>query len=196
MLCKPLSEVTEIFLQSTPANTERTYRNAIDTLGDMYRFIDFNQNAESLLLKEREIKKDIDKKIYGPESKKLCLGFLQALLKFINCREKGKRNNNLNMTRRKKTKIKPLTQAEFEEFIKQLRQINERDALIADIFWYMNNELLEVGDFITLESILRVTKDDLKYSVIPDCNIIDFWEKNKDVTHLTSISSLFIRRIA
>lgn len=181
---KALHKVVEFFLHSTPPNTEKTYRRAIDTLGDMYRFIDFNQTADTFLLMESKLKNDI-LKIYPKGNQKICWGFVRALLKFIKNYgnekkiDKGKYRN----TRRTNIKKRPLIQSEYELFIRELRKINQRDALIAEILWYMNNELLEVGRHITLESVLRVNTDDIRL----DSNIVDFWRYNNAKTILTGI---------
>jgi hypothetical protein len=66
----------------------------------------------------------------------------------------------------------------------ELEKINSRDALIATVLWYINTELADNGDHITLQSVLRATLDDIHQ----ECSIIDFWRRSQSSTHLVSIS--------
>jgi integrase len=63
--------------------------------------------------------------------------------------------------RREDRKCTPLNLDEWEKFIRQLRKINKKSALIAEIIWFLNTELAEGGGFVTLESVLRLTIDDI-----------------------------------
>ena len=176
----PLSEVIEIFLSICSSNTEKTYRYSMDILGDLNGLFDLNQKTAVFLSSESEIKKILEDSFYKRDK-----GFLQALFKFIKgmgatqITEKNEKRN----TRRTNPKIKPLTKKEFKRFIVQLQQLNQQYALIAEIIWFVNNEFLESGEFITLESVLKVTKHDIH----PEVKMIDFSREGNLLSHFTSI---------
>lgn len=50
----------------------------------------------------------------------------------------------------------PLKAPEFRKFITYLTKINKKSALIARIIWNLNQKLVRVGAFVTLEEVLRL----------------------------------------
>lgn len=58
-------------------------------------------------------------------------------------------------------KIDTLSGRNFRLFLKQLRNINRQSALIAQIMWFLNNQLKQYGGFLTLQEVVRLTIDDI-----------------------------------
>jgi len=63
--------------------------------------------------------------------------------------------------RRLDRKCIQLSTEEWEKFIRHLRTISKTSALIAEIIWFLNTQLAEGGGFVTLESVLRLTTEDV-----------------------------------
>lgn len=79
-------------------------------------------------------------------------------------------------------KCKTLSKLQFSKFIKELKFIDKRVAVIIEILWFLNMQLKKAEEFVTLEQVLR-----LKLTDVP----LEDWERSislerngKGVTHL------------
>lgn len=77
----------------------------------------------------------------------------------------------LDGLRRKQRKETPLTHDKWKKFIPQLRSMSGTSALIAEIIWFLNNQLAEGGGFVTAEEMLRLKVHD----VSPETNDSPSW---------------------
>ncbi len=66
-------------------------------------------------------------------------------------------------SRRVKRKFKPLNRSEYDPFIENLRAVNPRNALIAELLCFLNGLLEEDDDFITIEELLRLCISDVDF---------------------------------
>jgi integrase len=75
-----------------------------------------------------------------------------------------KKTDNKRLSRRLNRKHESLTDDEYKIFIKHLKWIDPKCAVIAQILWHVNIDLKEESDFITCEQILRLTLQDVDLS--------------------------------
>jgi len=58
--------------------------------------------------------------------------------------------------RNKKRKYRSLSGSTFRLFLKHLKNIHKASAVVAEILWFLNKSIHQIGNFITLEEILRL----------------------------------------
>lgn len=75
-----------------------------------------------------------------------------------------KKTDTQRLSSRLTRKYKSLTDDECKIFIKHLKRIDPKCAVIAQILWHVNSQLKEESEFITCEQILRLTLQDVDLS--------------------------------
>ena len=70
-------------------------------------------------------------------------------------------HSSKGINRLENRKFPSLTSKEFRGIRKELKKINQQIVVIVNLLWYFNNILGKVGDFVTLEEILRLQVQDI-----------------------------------
>jgi len=82
-----------------------------------------------------------------------------------------KTRKNKGIRRREKRKCRPLTPDEFRRFLQHLNRLDKTSGLVAKILWFLNRQLKQVGDFVTLEELLRLRIEE----IAPKNDLEPYW---------------------
>ncbi len=70
-------------------------------------------------------------------------------------------NKRQKFNRREDRKIEYISSKKFKKTITKLNKINKRSAIIIKILWWINRRIGKLGLFVTLESVLRLTIENI-----------------------------------
>jgi len=85
-------------------------------------------------------------------------------------------------SRRYKRKYEPLSLDERKKFVLKLRELNEKAALIAEIIIFLNDQLDDSDEYITLEEVLRLKTSAVETDEV--CTSITLMRCGSHKTHL------------